>query len=356
MPDAPNETPAAPPPAASPAPAAPPPPAGLDAARIALEQTAQERLRSIPVTTAGAVPKVITPADTPPEVEPVTDLNAAPPTEETPPLAVDDAAAARRDRFTKAADEAKKGRLRREREKVERQRLAQERDEAIRFAQSEAQRRQEAERAAQEAWTLPPEHYLERRGMSHQDIVKAAIDESTPEGKQKALEARIAAHEQAIQQRLQQLDAREKAAAAEKASQDFLVLAKNKDDYPTLARIAKGRPQAVLQEANAIMLETARRNNGVYPSFAKVCEYLEWEWSRALGDEKSKPNEEPPTRNGAPSPQAAAPATERPAGKSQTLTSRAAERATLPKSPGQMTKDEAIEYYAQQLREQASRG
>lgn len=343
----PEETaPVAAPPAA---PAANPQAAGLDAARVAIDTAAaKERLAAIPTKD----PKVLDPVE-PTGTEQVTelDISAEPvPEGEAAPAEPD---TARRERFTKAAQDAKRNRLRKQREREEQQRIRLERDTYAQQAAHERAQREQAEAIARSVSEADPLEYLRARGIDPKTVVERALEDGTPEGQIKALRAELQAEREARIQRDQAEAQRRAREADERNARDFLDVAKRKDDFPTLARLAKARPESIVNEANLVAMRTYRQR-GAYPSFDQICEYLEYEYSRALKDDERPKTE--PSRSGAPSTQPVAPATDRQAGKSQTLTSRTAERATLPKPFGQMTKEEQGAYLLAQWKRETGAG
>lgn len=285
----------------------------------------------------------------PPDIEQVTDLSATPaPSEDAKPA---EPAAEAVDRLAKAKaaiERSKRQRAQRQKEAEEAARLRTERDQLARQAAWERAERERAEQQVKAAQEAEPLEYLRARGIDAKTIAQKALEESTPEGQIKALREEMSRRDQQLAEWQRQQSAREAAAAQERAEKDFLAQAA-KDDYPTLARLARSRPEALVREANAVAEQAARRTGGVYPSFEQILAYLEHEYSSALRDKTSEDRpassrEKPLTRE--------APAREVQPGASvaKTLTSRSSEKATLPKDLGEMSWEEQREVLLRQIR------
>jgi len=254
------------------------------------------------------------------------------------------------------ADRAKAARIRRQREAQESQRLRYEREQLAQQALFERQQREAAERKAEMVDALrdpDPNRRSEAMyalGISPREIAEQAVAESTPEGQARILRSQLEAERKERLEYQRQQEQRAAAARQQQAESDFLKQAQDTETYPTLARLAKSRPQALIREANDIAETAAQRNYGRYPSFEQILSYLEHEYSKALHDDRPARNEGPPQRT------EKIPAKEsQPAASVRTIPARASERAQIPKSLGQMNREEQIAYFAAQLRD-SSRG
>lgn len=253
-------------------------------------------------------------------------------------------------------ERAQAGAARATRQAAERRRQAEEaahfRRERDRLAHQVAWERQQREQAERQAAPLqdlrdPTKRVdaLQRLGVDPKQIAEDAVRASTPEGQIEMLRAELAREKSMREEWQQRQRAEAEAAHQRQAEADFVRQASDAEQYPTIARLAKIRPQTLVNEGNALMADVFRRT-GRYPSFDQALAWLEHEYSKALEPDK-------PSRDaGAQQRTSTTPATERqPAAGTRTLSARAAERALLPKSIDQMTREEQIAHFAQQLRE-----
>ena len=313
----------------------PSPVLGLEAAQTAIESSRQ----AATVAPSGEPLPPVEGRD----VEPVTELGKEPAAAATPEP-VDKLARARA-----SIDHAKRQSKRRQREAEEAAALRGQRDRAAQQAEWNSQElaRVEAEKRALEE--MPTEQLLQRRGESAQDIVKRALDASTPEGQAKAAREEAERVRAELRAYKEQQAARERAAHVAKSERDFIDQAKDTDKYPTLARLAKNRASTLIRDGNDVMA-AAYAKTGAYPSFEQALAYLEYEYARALKEEKSGSG---PTREGPKPSEVAAPARDGQPGASaaRTLTSRTAERALIPQDVGEMSWEEQRAFLLRQAKE-----
>ena len=254
-----------------------------------------------------------------PDVEKVETLG-----DEAVPLAVpvEDPA---RVRFTEVAERARKDRIRRQREAKEVQDTRLERDRAARAAETNAQRVAELEAEREEA-RRNPEGFLRAQGITPDQIAQRAVEEGTPEGQMKTMRAELE-RVRAAQVERDRRDAEAQATRDARAAQDDFVRESAEDvECPTIARLAKRNPEMLTREAE-VVARRVHAKTGRYPSFPQIRAYLEHEFSKALSDGATRVETREPARAATP-------------GKSQTLTSRTAEKAQQPVPFEQMSREE----------------
>jgi hypothetical protein len=256
-----------------------------------------------------------------------------------------------------AADLAARNKARRERE--------QQSQAAIARANAAEQRAQEADRARQtaeaqaRAFEADPLGELRKRGIPAKAVAQAAIDDSTPE----AIARRALEEAQAVRRENEELrraaQERDAKAGVEAQRKAFIDEAAASFDHPFVSSHARTRPNFILAEADAALLEEVRpgvtrhaafvQNYGRAPTRREVLDFLEYQHAEA---DKARQNR--PAKGSTSTPAAPAGAPTKPAtgnGGARTLTSRTAERATLPASFDELDPADQIAVMARQLRE-----
>ena len=297
---------------------------------------------------------VVAPAPDSADVVKVETLDDAPLAEE-PPAEPAPPATPKGQLAREAAERARRSRIRRQREAEAATRLRRERDELNQRLAWEQQQRLAAEQRARPLEDIrDPAKRLDAMrtiGLDPKTIAEDAVRASTPEGQLEALRAELRQERAVRERQQQQQQAQQEIAYQRQQEQVFVDQAADAENYPTLARIAKGRPQTLISEGNQVCEDVYQRT-GRYPSFDQVLAYLEGEYSKTFREEK--PNREAGPQQGS---RPTTPAKEgQPAASAKTITARASERAILPKSVGEMTREEQISYFADQVRKSATRG
>jgi hypothetical protein len=204
-----------------------------------------------------------------------------------------------------AAREKQRQAIRRQ-EQADRARMAAEAQtkaqESARYQAELAAERAERERltALFEKSKTDPFSYLEAHGVTPEDIAKRAVDASTPEAQlakvRADFEARLAKERETLRKEFEEkIQAREAAreeaekraqakAVYEQATKGFVAQASDAAKYPTLARHAAVRPNAIVREAAELLAE-AKQNTGVDYTDEEVLTFLEDQYSKAASDQ-----------------------------------------------------------------------
>jgi hypothetical protein len=297
---------------------------------------------SIPLTTQIEVPVTATEGLPPAAGEGATEHKPEGEQEASPPPAAEPT---KLERARQAADHAKRQSASRRRE---RERLQEER-----FARSHAEQQLQTERAERERLTAlldeadhAPLDYLRKKGVTADKLVQEGINATTPEGKIAALEERLAREAESRKAWEQkQMDAAT-TAQTRKAYDDFLTMAADKEKFPTISRLAKVRPTSVCRDGDEVVAAVYAKTKR-YPSYEQVLAYLETTYKQALSDEPKSPGQSNGQAKDAPQAGLGA--------GSRTLSSKMAERASLPKSLDELTPEDQKAHLAEMLRKQ-SRG